>query len=136
MIVSFLFFLLKLLLLYLIVKISFVIYRKFIRKPYDLLKRYGEKSYVIVTGATDGIGKEFCNQFAKLGFNLILVSRNIGKLIKVCTEFKEKYSIDAKYIQFDFTKKKRMNFFVSPGEISPLFFSFKNFLPYYSILYL
>lgn len=116
MIVSFLFFLLKLLLLYLIVKISFVIYRKFIRKPYDLLKRYEEKSYVIVTGATDGIGKEFCNQFAKLGFNLILVSRNMEKLIKVSTEFKEKYSIDVKYIQFDFTKKTSMNDYISLFE--------------------
>ena len=116
MIVSFLFFLLKPLLLYLLVKISFVIYRKFIRKPYDLLKRYGEKSYVIVTGATDGIGKEFCNQFAKLGFNLILVSRNMEKLIKVSTEFKEKYSIDVKYIQFDFTKKTSMNDYISLFE--------------------
>ena len=116
MIVSFLFFLLKLLLLYLIVKISFVIYRKFIRKPYDLLKRYGEKSYVIVTGATDGIGKEFCNQFAKLGFNLILVSRNIEKLKKVSEEFKVKYSIDAKYIEFDFTKKTTMNEYISSFE--------------------
>lgn len=114
MIVSFLFFLLKIVFLYLTVKITFVVYRKFIRKPFDLLKRYGEKSYVIVTGATDGIGKEFCNQFAKLGFNLVLVSRNLEKLKKVSQEFKVKYpSIDTKIIEFDFTKKTNINDYLS-----------------------
>ncbi len=40
------------------------------------LKIYGKNSWVIVTGATDGIGKGFCEEFAKRGFNILLVSRN------------------------------------------------------------
>jgi 17beta-estradiol 17-dehydrogenase / very-long-chain 3-oxoacyl-CoA reductase len=34
----------------------------------------------VVTGATDGIGREFANQLAKAGFNIILVSRSAEKL--------------------------------------------------------
>jgi 17beta-estradiol 17-dehydrogenase / very-long-chain 3-oxoacyl-CoA reductase len=44
--------------------------------------RYGE-GWAIVTGATDGIGKEFCRDLAKKGVNIVLVSRNEEKLKKV-----------------------------------------------------
>ena len=96
----------KVFLISIIIKSLYVYYRKFLRKPYNLLERYGKDSYVLVTGATDGIGKEFCNQFAKLGFNLILVSRNEEKLKKVSSEFQSKYpNIKTEIIEFDFTKK-------------------------------
>lgn len=92
--------------LYVIGKVLIVIYKKFIRKPHDFLKRYGADSYVLVTGATDGIGKEYCDQFAKKGFNLVLVSRTLAKLNEVADEFKAKYpSIKTHIIQFDFTKR-------------------------------
>lgn len=42
----------------------------------NLKQRYGENSWVMVTGASDGIGKGFCEEFAKLGFNIVLVARN------------------------------------------------------------
>ena len=89
-----------------IVKLIYIYYKKFIRKPHNLIERYGKDSYIIVTGATDGIGKEFCNQFAKLGFNLILISRNLNKLNQVSSEFKSKYpNLKTEIIEFDFTKK-------------------------------
>ena len=31
----------------------------------NLIGRYGEESWVVVTGGSDGIGKEFCIQMAK-----------------------------------------------------------------------
>ena len=37
-------------------------------------------SFSVVTGATDGIGKEFALQLAKAGFNILLVSRSEEKL--------------------------------------------------------
>lgn len=52
----------------------------FFTKELDLLKRYGKGSWVLVTGATDGIGLEFAQQFAARGFNLILCSRSEQKL--------------------------------------------------------
>ena len=48
-------------------------HRHFIVKEKDLLKRYGESSYVIITGAHSGQGQQFAYQFAKRGFNLILI---------------------------------------------------------------
>ena len=34
----------------------------------------------MITGATDGIGLEFATQFAKIGMNVVLVSRTESKL--------------------------------------------------------
>lgn len=39
-----------------------------------------------MTGATDGIGKEFAIQLAKKGFNILLVSRNEQKLKSTAEE--------------------------------------------------
>ncbi|RWS15001.1 hydroxysteroid dehydrogenase-like protein 3 [Dinothrombium tinctorium] len=44
----------------------------------DLISRYGE--YVIVTGATDGIGIEFAKQFAQRGHSIVIFGRNANKL--------------------------------------------------------
>jgi len=37
---------------------------------------------VLITGTTSGIGKAFAEKFADAGNNIILVSRNKGKLQK------------------------------------------------------
>lgn len=41
---------------------------------------------LVVTGATDGIGREFALQLAKSGFNIFLASRSPEKLNGVATE--------------------------------------------------
>ena len=49
----------------------------------DLKRRYceeNEESWAVVTGATDGIGLGFCKVLAKMGFNIVLISRNVDKL--------------------------------------------------------
>ena len=43
-------------------------------------ERYGENSWAVVTGSTDGIGKECAKHLAGQGFNIVLVSRNLEKL--------------------------------------------------------
>ena len=53
---------------------------KFFTKGHDLLARYGEGSYALVTGSTGGIGGAYCEALARRGFNLVLVSRNLDKL--------------------------------------------------------
>ena len=58
-------------------------------KPLNLTERYGEGSWVLITGASDGIGAEFCRQLAGKGFNLVLVSRTLEKLQAVEKEVKE-----------------------------------------------
>lgn len=50
--------------------------------------KYG---YVLITGSTDGIGKELAKEFAKQGFKLLLVSRNMEKLENVRLEICKQY---------------------------------------------
>ena len=44
------------------------------------MERYGYDSWAVVTGSTDGIGKECAKHLARQGFNIVLVSRNLQKL--------------------------------------------------------
>ena len=55
------------------------------------LKKFGAKkgAWAVVTGATDGIGKEFALQLAKAGFNVFLVARNTSLLSSVGAEIGE-----------------------------------------------
>jgi len=42
--------------------------------------------FSVVTGASDGIGREFAIQLAKAGFNIILVARNHVALSAIATQ--------------------------------------------------
>lgn len=44
-----------------------------------------------MTGATDGLGYAFCDQLARSGFNILLVSRSKDKLERVQGELWNKY---------------------------------------------
>ena len=50
-----------------------IINKYFLLKEFNLLDRYGKNSYVAITGASSGQGKEFALQFGKRGFNLLLI---------------------------------------------------------------
>jgi short-subunit dehydrogenase len=39
----------------------------------ELRKRYGEGCWVLITGFANGIGFSYAKEFARLGFNLVLV---------------------------------------------------------------
>jgi short-subunit dehydrogenase len=41
---------------------------------------------LVITGASDGIGKEFALQLASKGFNILLISRTKSKLDALATE--------------------------------------------------
>ena len=71
----------------------FLIYRNYVYKMPDFPSTYGENSYALITGATDGIGKGFCEALASKGLNIVLVSRNPEKLSKVADELSQKYKI-------------------------------------------
>ena len=60
---------------------------------------------MVVTGASDGIGKEFAIQLAKHGFNIVLVSRTQSKLDIVASEIKTRYpSVKTKCVTVDFAQ--------------------------------
>ncbi|CAI2359074.1 unnamed protein product [Moneuplotes crassus] len=83
---------------------SWRLFKTFLRPGRNLFKRY-QGGYVLVTGATFGLGLEYARQFASKGFNLVLVARNQEKLDGVKRKFKEEFGdIDIKLIVFDFDK--------------------------------
>ncbi|KAF8198042.1 3-ketoacyl-CoA reductase [Pholiota molesta] len=74
--------------------------------PGTSLKHYGAKkgAWAVVTGATDGIGKEFALQLAKAGFNIIVVARNQELLNQTANEIEEKYKVSTITHSIDFAK--------------------------------
>jgi short-subunit dehydrogenase len=50
---------------------------------------------VMITGASEGIGRSFAETFASKGHDLVLVARNTSKLLVLALELKEKYAIEA-----------------------------------------
>lgn len=56
----------------------------------------------MVTGASDGIGKEYALQLAQKGFNIVLVSRTQSKLDELAKEIREKSNVEAKTFAMDF----------------------------------
>ncbi len=81
------------------------------RSGASLAKRYGVGSWVVVTGATDGLGKEFAVQFAKLRFNIVLISRTQSKLDAVAEEIRAAHGVKVKTISCDFSKCHQPGFF-------------------------
>jgi short-subunit dehydrogenase len=73
------------------------------QKDLNALKQTYGNGWVVITGPTNGIGKEFAEQFSKLGYNLVLISRDQSKLDNLSKSLSDKYGITAKPIQFDFT---------------------------------
>ncbi|EYB87188.1 hypothetical protein Y032_0267g763 [Ancylostoma ceylanicum] len=58
---------------------------------------------LVVTGATDGIGKAYAYELARKGFNIFLISRTQSKLDEIQKDIREKYNkVDVKTFAFDF----------------------------------
>ncbi|KAI9844450.1 MAG: hypothetical protein M1838_002186 [Thelocarpon superellum] len=78
--------------------------------PGQSLRTFGPKgSWAVVTGASDGIGKEFAIQLAQKGFNLILISRTESKLQTLAHEIEAKYAgsaVKTKILAMDFAKNQ------------------------------
>ncbi|ODQ49866.1 NAD(P)-binding protein [Saitoella complicata NRRL Y-17804] len=72
------------------------------------LKKYGagKKSWAVITGASDGIGREFALQLAKAKFNIVLVSRTESKLHAVAEEIEGKFGVETKVLAMDFAKNE------------------------------
>jgi len=62
--------------------------------------------WALVTGCTDGIGEAYAFEAARLGFNVLLVSRTQSKLDETEKAIMTKYpTIETKTVAFDFTTK-------------------------------
>lgn len=78
----------------------------------NLIHKYGDGTWAVITGASDGIGKAFAFQLAQRGFSIVLIARNKDKLDSVQKEIKEKYSnIKTRVVVADFVKSADEGFF-------------------------
>lgn len=70
------------------------------------LRSFGPKgSWAVVTGASDGLGKEFSLQLARAGFNILLVSRTASKLTVLADEIASKNpGVQTKTLSMDFAQ--------------------------------
>nr|POE82414.1 very-long-chain 3-oxoacyl-coa reductase [Quercus suber] len=71
------------------------------------LSKFGKKgTWALVTGASDGIGKEYALQLAAKGFNVLLVSRTQSKLDALATEIESKRNVQTQTLAMDFAANK------------------------------
>jgi 17beta-estradiol 17-dehydrogenase / very-long-chain 3-oxoacyl-CoA reductase len=84
----------------------------FFYKRADLLERYGQGSWVVVTGGSEGIGLGIAKEFARLGFNIVLIARNVEKLQAAQIEIKKVNPLsEVSFFSKDFTKSHKQGFF-------------------------
>lgn len=81
------------------------LYTNLMRQPHDLKDRYGHGSWCLVTGGSDGIGLGFAVEFARIGFNVCMISRTVDKLLAAEKEVHQANpSVATKIISADFRK--------------------------------
>jgi len=77
-----------------------------IRSP-KLKENYGP--WALVTGCTQGIGKEYAMALARNGLNIVLISRNKQKLDNVANEIRDSYKVDTMTVVADFTNPETIS---------------------------
>ncbi|KAL1872772.1 hypothetical protein VTK73DRAFT_1378 [Phialemonium thermophilum] len=95
----------------------------FVLSGTDLRKYGGKGTWAVVTGASDGLGKEFALQLAAKGFNLVLVSRTQSKLEALSKELEDKYrasGLQTKLLAMDFSKNNDADYERLAGLVSGL----------------
>src|ERR1700722_7208702 len=66
-------------------------------------KRFGP--WALVTGASSGIGKEFAQQIAASGINIVLVARREDLLKEVGVEFSKRYDVEHRVVVLDVSRE-------------------------------
>jgi uncharacterized protein len=62
------------------------------------------KNYILITGASSGIGLEMARQLAAKNYNLILVARTENKLLQLQSELKSQFNIEVDYLLYDLSE--------------------------------
>ena len=96
-------------------------YRLNYTTPLNFPARYGEKSWAVITGGTDGIGEAFAYALAGMGFNIVIIGRNREKLDRVGLKLKD-FGVEFRAIQFDLAEsiEKKTEFMRVLGSVSDL----------------
>jgi NAD(P)-dependent dehydrogenase (short-subunit alcohol dehydrogenase family) len=63
-----------------------------------------EGRFVVITGATSGIGYLTAKEYASHGANLLIVNRNENKSKSLCREIRQEYGVDCTYKIADYSR--------------------------------
>ena len=66
--------------------------------------------WALVTGASAGIGLEFCRQLAKAGMNIVMVARRERNLSSLANEIKDQFSVSTLAIPLDLSQPNATKF--------------------------
>ena len=61
---------------------------------------------VLITGASSGIGRDISREFAKKGYEIILIARNIEKLSSLKNELENEFKVNVSYDSVDLTSRE------------------------------
>lgn len=73
----------------------------------SFVSRYGK--WAVVTGASEGIGREFAHQLASAGVNLVLVARRGPALQALATELQRSHGIESRVIVADLSEHRAVH---------------------------
>lgn len=94
-----------------LLKFGSLIYDLFLAPAVDFSKYgAGNGKWAVVTGASDGIGKEYALQLAKKGLSIVLVSRTQSKLELIAKEIETTYKVNTKIVAFDASTDDEENY--------------------------
>ncbi|MCJ1313788.1 hypothetical protein MMC25_007468 [Agyrium rufum] len=90
--------------------------------PGKSLRTFGPKgSWALITGASDGIGREYALQLAAKSYNILLVSRTLSKLDAVASEVKQRNpAVQTKTFAMDFVRNNDIDYTNLKREIDGL----------------
>jgi len=64
-----------------------------------------QKPWALVTGASAGIGAEFCRQLARQGYRMVLVARRADRLQTIAEELRQSFGTESIIITADLSQK-------------------------------
>ncbi|CAK90630.1 unnamed protein product (macronuclear) [Paramecium tetraurelia] len=82
----------------------------------DIKKKYGQDCWAVITGATDGIGKAYCQELVKQNVNVCMIIRNKEKGEKLVQELSANSTSKFRIVIADFVRCTEVDFFDKINE--------------------
>lgn len=96
------------LLLYIVKNVLSVVYNFVIGPALNKVDYKLKGKWALVTGCTDGIGKQYARELAARGCDIVLVSRSLDKLKATAEEIEKDFKVSTKVIQADFSEDSKI----------------------------
>ena len=87
-----------------------------------------EERYTLITGGSEGIGLELAKLFAKEGNNLVIVARDVDKLLEAKKELENALELLINNKDQFYSSKKSFSFIFKPSQIYSIISILKYFL--------